>query len=236
MITKIVFEKDLHRIKELTNTRFENMSNRQRKAVLEKALIFLFQTISHEDVLSSLLLKIAIDIIYNFLFESLERCVIKLFTYAALTLYAIKIFSESNVIFAYLEASLAVLQKIVDLNDTILILAKFHSLLQQMFECLEEEIQSIDNLSIHRSRQSLSRIQRRLDLSSAMSSIQMTSKNITNSLIIFEISQKMSRSFSMKDSRHDNDYKNITNIKIMSITLKIQSYRLKYLSFDDFNA
>ena len=46
----------------------------------------------------------------------------------------------------------------------------------------------------------------------------------------------MSKSFSIKNSRHDNDYKNIINIKIMLITQKIQFHRLKYFSFRNFNA
>ena len=141
-------------------------------------MIFFFQTISHEDVLFSLLLENAVDTIYNFLFESSERRVIRLFTYVAIILRAIKSSSESDVVFTYVEASLAVLQKIVDLNDTALILAEFSSLLQTIFECLEEDIALTDNLSMHRSRQSVSRIQRRLDLSSAMSSAQIVAKNI----------------------------------------------------------
>ena len=232
VITKVASEGGLHRIKELTDTRFEDMSDRQRKAVLEEALIPLFQAISHEDVLSSLLLETAVDTIYNFLFGPSGRRAIRLFTYAAPTLYSIKT-SESNVIFVYLEASLAVLQKIVDLNGTALILADFRPLLQTMSECLEGEVQSVGNLSIYRSRQSLSRIQSRLDLGSAMSSAQMASKNITDPLVTFEISQDMPGSLSVEGPRHDNHHKDITDIKIMPTTQEIQSHRLEYLPFRD---
>ena len=129
VITILASEGGLHRIKELTDTRFEDISDGQRKAVLKEAVIPFFQAISHEDVLSSLLLETVVNTIYNFLFGPSGRRAIGLFTYVAPTLRAIKTSTESNVVFAYVDASLAVLQKIVDLNGTALILAEFHPLL-----------------------------------------------------------------------------------------------------------
>ncbi|KAL9592854.1 MAG: hypothetical protein Q9179_006303 [Wetmoreana sp. 5 TL-2023] len=209
------------------------MSDGQRIAVLEEAVIPLFQAISHEDVLSSLLLETAVDTIYNFLFGPSGRRAIRLFTYVAPTLHAIKTSSESNVVIGYVEASLAVLQKIVDLNGTALVLAEFYPLLQTMSECFEEDIPSVGNLPVHRARQSLSRIQRRLELGSAMSSAQMAPKNITDPLVTFEISQDMPGSLSVEGPRHDNDHEDITNIKIMPTTQEIQSHRSEYLPFRD---
>ena len=233
VITKVASEGGLHRVKELTDTRFENISDGQQIAVLKEAMIPFFQAISHEDVLSSLLLETAVDTIYNFLFGPSGRRAIRLFTYVAPILRAIKSSSESNVVFAYVEASLAVLQKIVDLNGTALILAEFHPLLQTMSDCLGEDITLADNLSMHRSRQCLSKIQRRLDLGSAMSPAQMVSKNITDPLVTFEIHQDMPGSLSMEGPRHDNDHKDIIDIQIMPTTQEVQSHRLEYLPFRD---
>ena len=233
VITKVASEGGLHRVKELTETRFEDISDDQQIAVLKEAMIPFFQAISHDDVLSSLLLETAVDTIYNFLFGPSGRRAIRLFTYVAPILRAIKSSSESNVVFAYIEASLVVLQKIVDLNGTALILAEFHPLLQTMSDCVGEDITLADNLSMHRSRQCLSRIQRRLDLGSAMSSAQMVSKHITDPLVTFEIHQDMPGSLSMEGPRHDNDHKDITDIKIMPTTQEVQSHRLEYLPFRD---
>ena len=232
VITKAASEGGLHRVKELTDTRFENISDGQRVVVLKEAMIPFFQAISHEDVLSSLLLETAVDTIYNFLFGPSGRRAIRLFTYVAAILRAIKSSSESDV-FAYVEPSLAVLQKIVDLNGTALILAEFHPLLQTISECLEEDIALAGNLSMHRSRQCLSRIQRRLDLGSAMSPAQIVSKNITDPLVTFEIYQDMPGSLSMEGPRHNNDHKDIIDIQIMPTTQEIQSHRLEYLPFRD---
>lgn len=102
-----------------------------------------------------------------------------------------------------------------------------------MSESLDEEVPSADNLSIHRSRQSLSRIQSRLDLGSTMSSAQMVSKNITDPLVTFEISQDMPGSLSVEGPRHDNDHEDTTNIKIMPTMQEIQSHRLEDLPFRD---
>lgn len=158
IITKVASEGGLHRIKELTDTRFEGISDSQRKTVLEEAVIPLFQAISHEDVLSSLLLETAVNTIYNFLFGPSGRRAIRLFIYVAPILYAIISSSKVNIVFAYVEASLTMLQKIVDLNGTALILAEFYPLLQTISEYLREDILLADNLSIYRSRQSLLRI------------------------------------------------------------------------------
>ena len=92
-------------------------------------MIPFFRAISHEDILSSLLLETAVDTIYNFLFGPLGRRVIKLFIYAAPTLRSIASSSKSDIVATYIEASLAVLQKIVDLNSTALIMTEFQPFL-----------------------------------------------------------------------------------------------------------
>ena len=66
-----------------------------------------------------------------------------------------------------------------------------------------------------------------------MSPAQMASKNITDPLVTYEICQDMPGSLSVEGPRHDNDHKDITNIKIMPTTQEIQSHRLEYLPFRD---
>ena len=233
VITKLASEGGLHRIKEFTDTTFGNFSDGRKVAILEEALIPFFRVISHEDVLSSLLLETAVDTIYNFLYGPSGRRAIKLFTYVAPTLREIASHSKSDVVATYFEASLSVLQKIIDLNGTALIMTEFQPLLQTMSQCFVRENAMAGNQSVHRSRQSLSRIQRRLDLGSAMSSTQVVSKNITDPLVTFEISQDMPGSLSGEGPRHDNDHQDITDIKIMPTTQEIQSHRLEYLPFRD---
>ena len=92
---------------------------------------------------------------------------------------------------------------------------------------------SVGRLLIYRSRQSLSRIQRRLDLGSSMPPAQTAPKNITDPLVTFEISQDMPGSLSAEGPRHDNDHEDFTDIKIMPTTQEIQSYRSEYLPFCD---
>ena len=77
VITKIASEGGLHRIKELTDTKFENVSDGRRAAVLEEAMIPFFRAISHGDVLSSLLTETAVDTLYNFLFGPSGRRAIR---------------------------------------------------------------------------------------------------------------------------------------------------------------
>ena len=233
VITKLASEGGLRRIKEVTDTEIENFSVGRKAAILEEALIPFFQVISHEDVLSSLLLETAVDTIYNFLYGPSGRRAIKLFTYAAPTLRDIASHSESDIVAMYFEASLAVLQKIIDLNGTALIITEFQPVLQTMSQCFGRETAMAGDQSIHRSRQSLSRIQRRLDLGSAMASTQVVSKNITDPLVTFEMSQDMPGSLSGEGPRHDNDHQDITDIKILPTTQEIQSHRLEYLPFRD---
>lgn len=66
-----------------------------------------------------------------------------------------------------------------------------------------------------------------------MSPVQIASRNITDPLVTFEICQDMPGSLSVEGPCHDNDHKNITDIKIMPNTQEIQSHRLEYLPFRD---
>lgn len=80
MITKVASERGLHYVKELTDTRFENISDGLQAIVFNEIMIPFFQSISHEDVLPSFLLENAVDTIYDFLFGLSERRAIGLFT------------------------------------------------------------------------------------------------------------------------------------------------------------
>jgi len=66
-----------------------------------------------------------------------------------------------------------------------------------------------------------------------MTSFENRSNKLQNHRAVFELSQNLLDMLSEQSSRHDNDYENIRDIKILSIAEKSQSHRLEYLSSND---
>ena len=106
---KFISEGGLYRIKEFTDIKFKNLLDSRQAIIFEEIIIPFFRAISHENIFFFLLLKTAIDIIYNFLFRSLKRRAIKLFIYAAPILRTIAFSYKLNIIATYIEASLIIL-------------------------------------------------------------------------------------------------------------------------------
>ncbi|KAI9781350.1 MAG: hypothetical protein M1816_002396 [Peltula sp. TS41687] len=233
VLTKLASEGGLRRIKELTDTEFKNFSDDQRTSVFKDSVLPFFQAISHEDVLSSLLLENSIDTIYNFLFGPSGCRAIRIFAFIAPTLLLITSGSDEILDATHIEASLAVLQKIIDLNGTALILEEFHPFVQMISECLEDNLAVAGSLSLQRAHQSLSRIRRRLGLGREISLLEVIPKAESDLWAKFEIHQDMPGLLSVEGPRHDNDHEEITKIKIMPTAQEIQSHRLEYLPIRD---
>ena len=228
IITALASEGGLYRIQELTDFTLESADHDRRTPVFEDSISPLFRIISNEDVLSSLLLEKPIDTIYNFLFGPHGRRAIKLFEFIVTALPIIVLHSDKEPFLIHIEASSVVLQKIIDLNGTALILQEFKPIAQKISDYLGEDTPGFSGFSMQRAHGSLSRIQLRLDLGSAMSPAQMPPREVLVPLTRSEVSHDGPGLLSLQGPRHDNDHEEITEIKIMPTAEEVQSPRLEY--------
>ena len=231
VITRLASEGGLARIKELTETRFDVFSDDLRALFLKDFIFPFFCAISHQDVLSSLLLESALDTIYNFLFGPSGRRLLTFFGAISSALPLVTTRIDEDLFLANLEASLVVLQKLVDLNGTALILDELHSILSAIGSSLNDY--DVVAGSAFRAHQSFSRIQRRLDQGSAISKADTILKRVTDPQAMFELHQDMPGMLSREGPRHDNDHDDITKISIMPTAQEIQSSRSEYLPYRD---
>jgi len=112
----------------------------------------------------------------------------------------------------------------VDLNQSAQVIADFTPIADTISICIPKQ------LSLYVVRQSLVRIRHCLDLGTSIALSENRSNKLHNYRAVFELSQNLPGMLSEQNPRHNNDYKNIRDIKILSIAEKIQFYRLEYLS------
>jgi len=199
--------------------------------IFKKKTLSFFQIIFHLNVLSFLILKISLNIICTFLFDLNDHRAINLFkvTAIAFTAFALKeSFKDNELSSIVLTMSLIMLQRIMNLNQSTQIIANFTLIMNIISICISKQ------LSLYVVQQSLVRIQHRLNLDTLMTSFENQSNKLQNHRAVFKLNQNLLNMLFEQSSRHDNDHKNIRDIKILSIAEKIQSHRLEYLSSNDF--
>lgn len=124
----------------------------------------LLQIISHLDIMSSLILEAPLDIIYTFLLGPNGRRAINLFKSVASALEAFicaETTKDEDIASIAVTATLAVLEKILDLNQTAQVIPKFISIVTDLLNTLPEEL-------LHAGSRSLARIRQRLGLGAAI--------------------------------------------------------------------
>ena len=234
LITRLASEGGLSRIKELIDRHVGNCADDERDTLFVELLSPFLRTISHEDVLSSMLLEQPVADIHTFLFGPSGRRATPLFRFVSSAVAATVSGSGLDAAMVHVGAALAVLREIVDLNGTALIIQDFHPAVHTIAECLGAGRPAEDaSLPMRRAFRDLSRIQGRLDLGSSMSQIPTSRPQEPKAVASFEISQDLPGSLSVEGPRHDNDHEDITQIKVMPTPEEIRSHRPEYLPIRD---
>ena len=195
---------------------------------IDRTLPF-FRIVSHPDILSSLILEIPLDTICAFLFGPNGRRAVSLFKATALALGALasdNIVIEESPKSIAVTATLAVLERLIELNQGAQVITEFTSIVTSLSDTIPEELLQVG-------RRSLDRIRRRLGVGSAMPLSEGRPLERSSRRPAFEVGLDLPGVLSELGPRHDNDHANIFDIKILPTTSEIRSPRSEYLPQSD---
>lgn len=229
IIKKLATEEGLAMIKTLADEQAHSITPETRLRIFRDRTLPFFRTISHPDILSSLILETPLDTICTFLFGPNGRRAIDLFKSTTPALGAIardKTIKDEELSSIAVTANLAVLEKIVELNQSAQVIADFTSIVNEISATVPEQLLQVGS-------RSLARVRQRLGIGTAMPLLEGRFPEQRNNRPVFELGQDPPGGLSELGPRHDNDHAKISDIKILPTTEEIHSPRLEYLPSSD---
>ncbi|KAL9594881.1 MAG: hypothetical protein Q9179_005205 [Wetmoreana sp. 5 TL-2023] len=229
IIKKLATEEGLAMIKALADGKLDGVELGTSLCIFKDRTLPFFRTISHPDILSSLILETPLDTICTFLFGPNGRRAINLFKSTTSALGALareETAKDEDLTSIAVTASLAVLERIVELNQSAQVITEFTSIVNDFSTSIPEQL-------LQAGSRSLARVRQRLGLGAAMPLSGGRPLEQKSHRPVFEVGQDLPGAFSELGPRHDNDHANIFDIKILPTTEEIQSPRLEYLPSSD---
>ena len=229
IIKKLGTEEGLAMIKALTDEQADGIELETRQHHFQDRTLPFFRIISHPDILSSLILETPLDTIYTFLFGPNGRRAISLFKSTTSALVALawdETAQNEELTSIAVTASLAVLERIVELNQAAQIITEFNSIVSDFSTIIPERF-------LQAGSRSLARICQRLGVGAAIPLPEGRSKERDGHRPAFEVGQDFPGTLSELGPRHDNDHVDIFDIKILPTAEEIQSSRVEYLPSSD---
>ncbi|RAL10327.1 putative NF-X1 finger and helicase domain protein [Aspergillus homomorphus CBS 101889] len=216
-------EGGLRRIQELVQRNFDSIPPSAKRDLFVKQMLPFMEIITHPNVLASLVMEHAVGTIYNCLYgvngsrgEPFLR-----FLAGAIRL---EIETEGKAATAYIEQSLLVFWKIVELNSTAFVQEPLKIVALQ-FADLFLILHALDGSdALHQSRDYLDKLQHRLDIGLSLPAVTKTAKQHINHRPVAFVTRR-----EPPGGRHDNDDADICNIKVMPTFQEILSPRSEYL-------
>ena len=218
-------------VKALADVKDVGVGLEAKVLAFKETMLPFFRIISHPDVLSSLVLETPLDTIYNLLFGPNGRRAINLFIYttSALTAFARDETTKGEDLPSVaVTASLAVLEKIVELNQSAQTIPELANIVNGLSNSIPEDL-------LQAGTRSLTRIRQRLGLGAAipLTRDRGRSGELKSRRPVFEVGQDLPGQLSELGPRHDNDHASISDIRILPTTEEIQSSRSEYLPSSD---
>ena len=229
IIKKLATEEGLAMIKALVDEQLDGVKLETRLRIFTDRTLPFFQTISHPDILSSLILETPLDTICTFLYGPNGRRAITLFKATTVALGALagdETAKDEELTFVAVTASLAVLERIVELNQGAQVIAEFTSIVTELSTTIPEHLLQVGSRSLARIRQRLG-VGAAIPLSGDLPPEQKSHRPV------FELGTDLPGALSELGPRHDNDHADISNIKILPTTEEIRSTRFEYIPSSD---
>ena len=229
IIKKLATEEGLAMIKALVDEQAEGVELETRLRKYKDGTLPFFRTISHPDILSSLILETPLDTICTFLFGPNGRRAINLFKATTSALGALawdESAKDEELTSIAVTASLALLERIVELNQGAQVITEFTSIVNDLSTTIPEQLLQVGS-------RSLARICQRLGAGAAIPLSGDRPPEQKRHRPVFELGSDLPGALSELGPRHNNDHANIFDIKILPTTDEIQSPRLEYLPSSD---
>ncbi|KAJ5611620.1 hypothetical protein N7528_008725 [Penicillium herquei] len=227
VIRHLATEQGLRPIQGLIEREFSSLSSSQKKTIFEDGMIAFLEIITSPDVLASLVVEQAVVTIYNCIFGPLGRRAGPLLGFLA-DIVEIEVAEDQILACNHLELSLLAFSQVIRLNSTAFVQDSLHPPAQKFADLLTTLHALNCDYSLYQSLQYLEVIQRRLDIGLSL-------PNLMGHKII-QTTQAPTGFIIKKDppgGRHDNDYADISKIKIMPTFEEITSSRAEYLPVKD---
>ena len=229
IIKKLATEEGLAMIKVLVDEQTDGVEPGTRLRKYKNRTLPFFRIISHPDILSSLILETPLDTIYTFLFGPNGRRAINLFKFTTSALGALardEAVKDEELTSIAVTASLAVLERIVELNQGAQVIAEFTSIVNKLSATIPEQLLQVGS-------RNLARVRQRLGVGAAIPMLGNRPLEQKSPRPVFELGSDPPGALSELGPRHDNDHEDIFKIKILPTTEEIQSQRLEYLPSSD---
>lgn len=230
VITKLGAETGLAIIKTLTELMDASQKDEIVISIFRDRVLPFYRIISHPDVLSSLILETAVDTMYTFLFGPSGRRGLQVFRFTATALSGMVLehsLSDEEVFIVAISSSLAVLDRLVETNQSAQVIEGFTAIVETISACIP------NNLMAPSAQLCLTRLRRRLNIGS---SLPLAATQSTPQILLspsFELAQDLPGNLSSQGARHDNDHASIGDIQILPTAQEIASPRQEYLPLTD---
>ncbi|KAL8993484.1 MAG: hypothetical protein Q9169_006311, partial [Polycauliona sp. 2 TL-2023] len=230
LIKKLSSEQGLVMVKSLAEAMdFGKQENQEALSLFQNSLLPFFQIMSHREIASSLVLEHSVEQICNFLYGSRGHRGVKVFRFFANVLSIMVTdddMDESEKRGPVLRPCIAVLERLIELNQGALLHQDFLPIVETISSCADPQKLYPD------SRRSLDKTRLRLGLGSLIPSAA-TSKQADGQTATFKFHHDLPGALSSEGPRHDNDHQDIKDIQILPTVQEINSPRLEYLPFNN---
>ncbi|CAI7619248.1 unnamed protein product [Penicillium glandicola] len=225
VIRTLASEDGLRLVLDLVQENFEDMDAATRDLIFKTQVLPFLETISNSDVISSLVLEQAVGTIYNVLFGIDGTRAARWLNFICGVL-EIDTTNEGSAML--LEASLHTFSRIADLNSTAPIQDCLHAVTQR-FETVFTSMNNKNGVSgrLYQSRLYLERLIQRMEIGKSFPTGTPEKKAKNESNVAFVANRDT------PGGRHNNDFDDICQIKIMPSFEEICSLRAEYLPVND---
>ncbi|KAH0370150.1 hypothetical protein KCU65_g2843, partial [Aureobasidium melanogenum] len=232
VIRILASDSGLNKMLEVANQDFENMSEKIMKHVFVTQIIPMFQSLSEQHVMSSPLLERHLGNICNVLYGvggTRGEC---LFT-AVIRVLVIMSQDPDIKFYTSLEASLAVLSKVIEYNSTAKVTPCYETFATTLATMITPQLDPAIDVLVYQARRHLDSINKRLGLGKNIKNIASTTNQDTGAKLAFVLQRSKPGQLSNGRPRHNNDFAAIEDIQIMPTSEEIQSTHAEYLPLQD---
>lgn len=234
-IQDLASEGGLLRIAELSQTDASALKQDVQVQTMDTLFMPFFRTITHKDVLSSLMLEKAVGDIYVFLYGIAGRRALALFGSLAAVLQASLDTGIDSMASSSASTILTALLQVLECNQTASLQVGFHAIVDTLQSCLDTAGPSSQKgtLTEQAASQQMAKVRRYLNYGATLQPIQTPAIAYLNQAAAFEMAVDGPGSLSNAGPRHDNDFVDIKDIKILPTAQEIRSLRSEHLPLKD---